>query len=154
MRDIRLMQKAVNNERVVPMRLGASILVMTGDVIEVAVATGKEASTKPTRPGLFAACVLNDAVGMRTCGAAMCILVVLVEGVGTPKDAIAVGARIALVAFMEFVLVSLPVKFALKSNIAKCAPVSTLRFGCTTVVALYRRRGRRRERRHILRYLG
>lgn len=75
----------------------------------------------------------------------MGVLVVLVEGVGAPKYAVAVGTWIALVALMKFVFVPLPVKFALKGNVAKRAPVSALSFGTSAIVAFDRRRGRRRE---------
>lgn len=81
----------------------------------------------------------------------MRILVMLVEGVGAPKDAVAVRTGVALVTLVELILVPFPVKFSLKSYVAKGAPVSALGFGGPPVAALHgRRRGRRQRRCNVL----
>lgn len=85
--------------------------------------------------------------------AAMGVLVVLVEGVGTPEDAVAVRTGVALVAFVKLVLVALPVELALEGDVTEGAPVGALGFGTPSVVALdgrRRRRGQRRRRRSFL----
>lgn len=73
----------------------------------------------------------------------MGVLVVLVEGIRTPKYAVAVRAGIALVPLVKLVLVPFPIEFALKGNVAKGAPVSALWFGAPSAVAFGRRRRRR-----------
>ena len=76
----------------------------------------------------------------------MGVLVVLVEGIRAPKDAVAVRTGVALVALVELVLVPLPVKLALEGDVAEGAPVSALGFGAPPVVALDGRRRRRGQR--------
>ena len=117
------------------MRLVAAVFVVAGDMVEVAIAAGEEASAEAARPGLLALRVLDDALGVRTCRAAVCVLVVLVERVGSPEDAIAVRAWVALVPLVELVLVPLPVELALERDVTKCAPISTLRFRGAPIAA-------------------
>lgn len=126
--DVGLVQQAVDDERVVPVRLVAAVFIVTSNMIKVAVSAGEKPPAKPTRPCLLPSGVLDNSVGVGTGGATMGVLVVLIEGVGSPEDAVTVGTGITLVALMELVLVSLPVKLALESNITKSAPVSTLGF--------------------------
>ena len=88
----------------------------------------------------------HDAVRVGTRRAAVSVLVVLVEGIGAPEDAVAVRAGVALVALVELVLVALPVKLALEGDVAEGAPVSALGFGAPSVAALDGRRRRRGQR--------
>lgn len=101
-------------------------------------------------PCCFALCIAHHPIRVRACRAAVGVLVVLIERIGSPEDPIAVGTRIALISLVELVLVSFPVKLALESNVTKGAPVCALRFGSAPVVALYGRRRRRGKRRNIL----
>jgi hypothetical protein len=94
-------------------------------------------------PSRFLVRIPHDAVGMRTRRTPVGVFVVLVEGVGTPEDAVAVRTGVALVALVELVFVSFPVEFALEGDVAKGAPVSALGLGAASVAALYGRRRRR-----------
>lgn len=132
------------------MSLVASILIMAGDMVEIPIAAGKKTSAKSAGPCCFALCVAHHPIRVRACRAAVGVLVVLIERIGSPEDPIAVGTRIALISLVELVLVSFPVKLALESNVTKGAPVCALRFGSAPVVALYGRRRRRGKRRNIL----
>jgi hypothetical protein len=84
----------------------------------------------------------------------MGVLVVLVEGIGAPKDTVAVWAGVALVALVELVLVAFPVELALKGDVAEGAPVSARGLGTPSVVALDGRRRRRGQRRGCGSVLG
>ncbi len=108
---------------------------------------GAEKRREANIPRLLSLRILDHTLCMRTCGAAVGVLVVLIEGVGTPKDAVAVGTGVALVALVELVLVPLPVELALKGDVAKGAPVGAGGFGRSSVAAFHGRRGRHRERR-------
>lgn len=66
----------------------------------------------------------------------MGILVMLIEGIRAPKDAVAVRAGVTFVTLVELILVPLPVELSLKGNVAECAPVSAGGFGAPSVVAL------------------
>lgn len=109
---------------------------MSGYVIEIAVSTCKEASAKATSPCLLSSRILDNTVGMWASGAAVRVFMMLIERVGAPENAVAVRTRVALVALVEFILVSLPVKLTLEGDVAKGAPVRALRFRGPSVVAL------------------
>lgn len=132
----RLVEETVYYVGMAPVRLVAAVLVVAGDVVEVAVSAGEESSTEPAGPRSFPLRVLDDALGVRAGGTAVGVLVVLIEGVGAPEDAVAVGAWIPLVPFVELVLVSLPVELALESHVAKGAPESPWSFGRSSVAGL------------------
>lgn len=117
-----LVQEPVYDVRVVPVRFVAAVLVVASDMIKVTVPAGEKGGAESTGPGSLALRVFDDVVGMGACGTAMCILVMLVEGVGAPKNTVAARAGIALIPLVEFILVSLPVKLALESHVAKRAP--------------------------------
>ena len=131
--DQRLVKQRVDHKRVVVMRLVASVLVVSRHMVEIPVPGSHKRTaetTAPTRPPLR---IPNHLLGVRAGRASMCVLVVLVEGVGAPEDAVAVRAWVALVSLVEFVLMSLPVELALETDVAECAPVRTLRLGGTSV---------------------
>jgi hypothetical protein len=119
---------------------------MAGDVVKIAVPASEEAAAETAGPRLLSLRILDDSVSMRTGRAPVGIFVVLIKGVGAPKDAVAVRTRVALVSLVKLVFVPLPVKLSLKRNIAKGAPKRPLGFGCASVVALNRRCGYRRAR--------
>lgn len=56
-------------------------------------------------------------------------LVVLIEGVGAPEDAIAVGTRVLLVTLVELILVSLPVKLPFELGVTSRSMVSNVGLG-------------------------
>lgn len=59
----------------------------------------------------------------------MTCLVVLIEGVGTPKDAVTVGTRVLLVTLVELILVSLPVKLPFELGVTSKSMVSNVGLG-------------------------
>lgn len=59
----------------------------------------------------------------------MTCLVVLIEGVGTPEDPIAVGTRVLLVPLVELILVSLPVKLSFELGVTPKSMVSNVGLG-------------------------
>lgn len=103
-------------------------------MVEIPVPSSHECtaeSTGPSRPPLR---IPDHLLSVRAGRAPVCVLVMLVEGVGAPEDAVAVRAGVTLMSLMEFVLVPLPVELALETDIAECAPVRTLGFRGTPVV--------------------
>lgn len=140
-----LVQQPVDNEGVVPVLLVAAVLVVAGDVIEIAIPRAEKPAAEAAGPCLLAMRIPDYRIGVWTCCAAVGVLVVLVKGIGAPEDAVAIRARIPLVPLVEFFLVALPVELALEGDIAKGAPVGALGFGRPSIVAL-RGNGRRRQR--------
>lgn len=114
----RLMKQAVDDIGVVPMGFRSARLIMQADVVDVPIHGWQESGAKAAGPGALLARVLDDLVGMGAGFAVMARLVVLVEGIGAPEHSVAVGAGIFLVSLVEFILVSLPVKFSLELGIA------------------------------------
>ena len=108
----------------IPVGLGPACFVVEADVIDVSVHGREKRSTESTSPGTLPPRVLDDLIGMRAGFTIMSCLVVLVEGVGPPKHAIAVRTWILLVPFMKFVFVSFPVKLPLELGIAATIKVS------------------------------
>ncbi len=134
----RLVQQAVDGVGMAPVGLGATGLVVLGDVVEVAIAGGQEGGAEAAGPGGLALGELDDAVGVGAGGAAVGLAVVLVERVGAPEDTIAARTGVLLVPFVELVLVALPVEFALELGVAEAAPVGARRRGHPDDVALDR----------------
>jgi hypothetical protein len=153
------------------MGLVAPIVVMAGYMVEVTITAGLKSATEPACPTKALAWVVRSShgktpapiglitqrggvpcrlfmrifhhtVGMGTGGAAVGILVVLVEGVGTPKKAVTVRTWVSLVSLVKFVFVAFPVELALKGDVAEGAPVCPLLFGAAPIARLDRRRGR------------
>lgn len=133
--DGRLVQQPVNHQRVIPVAFVAAVLVVARDVIKVAIPAPQKGAAEAAGPGVLALRVLNDAVGVGASLAPVGVLVMLVERVGAPEDAVAVGAGIPLVPLVELVLVTLPVELTLEGHVAKGAPKRTLGLGCPSVVS-------------------
>jgi len=60
-----LVQKTIDHKRVVPVRLVAAIFVVSGDMVKVAIAAGKESTTEAACPGdeVRNRCLLADTSG-------------------------------------------------------------------------------------------
>ena len=134
--DGRLVEEAVYDVGMVPVRLVAAVLEVMGNVIKVAVPAGEKGSTEPTGPGSLAMRVFDNAVGVRARGASVGVLVVLVERVGAPEDAIAARARVPLVPLVELVLVPFPVELALEGDVAKGTPKGSRGLGRAPIAGL------------------
>ena len=91
---------------------------MVNVLLKLAVQRGAET----TAPSLSLLHVLDYSVSVWASLAAMGRLVVLIEGVGSPKALVAVGARVFAPSLMEFFLVAFPVEFALECLVARRAP--------------------------------
>lgn len=118
------MQQSVDDIRVIPVSSGPPCLIMQTDVVDVSIHGRQKGGAETASPRTLLTGILNHLVGMRTCFAIMTRLVVLVEGVGAPEHAIAVGTRVLLIAFVELILVSLPVKLPFELGITTKSMVS------------------------------
>ena len=111
------------------MCLVAAILIVAGDMVKVAITTAEEAAAKSTGPGALAVRVLDHFVGVGTGCTSVSVLVMLVEGISAPEDAVAIGTRVPLEPLVKLVLMPFPVKLALESDVAECAPECSLGLG-------------------------
>lgn len=121
----------------IPVGLVAPVLIMSCHMVEIPIPGAHKRAAESARPPRPPLRVPHHLLGVRARRAPVGVLVVLVEGVGAPEDAVAVRARIALVALVELVLVPLPVELALETDITKSAPVRALGLGGTPVVASF-----------------
>lgn len=88
------MEETIDDEGMVPVCLGLAGFVVHSDMVKVSLKRWQEGRTEATTPGTLALRVAYHLVGVRASFAVVARFVVLVERVGTPKDSVAVGARI------------------------------------------------------------
>lgn len=122
------MEQAVYNTRVHPLAFGHARFEMTCHMLNVSFPGRMQGGAEATGPVFALAQEFDDLLGVRAGGAAVALLVVLIERVASPEAPIAAGfgARVLPPALVEFVLVALPVILALEACLARRTPVDVL----------------------------
>lgn len=93
---------------------------MPGNVLDMTLACWVQSGTESTGPVLAFAQELDHLLGVGTSGAAVALLMMLVERVGTPEATVAARFRTWVLSpsLMELVFVSLPIVLALEARFA------------------------------------
>lgn len=117
--DERLMQQTVNDTRMHPITLRHARFEMASDVLDVTLTRRVKSRAETTSPVLALTKKLDHLFSVGASLAAVALLVVLVERVGTPEAAVAtrLGARILAPTLVKLILVALPVILALKARL-------------------------------------
>jgi hypothetical protein len=131
--DQRLVQKTIHNTRVHPVTFGHARLKVAGNMFDVALASWVKSRTKATGPVLAFSKELDYFLGVGTSLAAMTLLMMLVERVGSPKTAVTsrFGTRVLAPALVKLILVALPVVLALEARFTGRAPIDVRLASCT-----------------------
>lgn len=124
--DQGLVQETIDHPRVHPVTLGHTRLEVAGDVLNMALASRVKSRAEAAGPVLALSKELDHLFGVGTRLAAVALLVVLVERVGTPEASVAtrLGAGVLAPALVELVLVALPVVLALEARLTRGTPVN------------------------------
>lgn len=114
-----LMEKAIDYTGVHPVTLGQSRFEVAGNVLNMTFSRGVESRAKAASPVFALSEKLDNFLRVRACSTAVALLVMLVERVRTPEAPIAarLWTRILPPAFMEFILVALPIVLALEARL-------------------------------------
>lgn len=128
------MKQAVDYQTMIPVCFVVIIFVVLRYMVDKSMTGAHERpaeSTGPRRPPLRRP---DHLLSVRAGPAPVCVLVMLVEGVGVPEDDVTVRAGVTLMSVVEFVLVPHPVDLAPEIDIAGYAPVRALGLSGTLVV--------------------
>lgn len=120
------MKKTIYNTRVHPVTLCHARLEMASNVLYVTLTSRVQSRAEATGPVLAFSEKLDHLFGVGARLAAMALLVMLVERVGTPETTVTprLGTRVLAPALMKLVLVTLPVILALEARLTRGAPVN------------------------------
>jgi hypothetical protein len=131
--DQRLVQKTINNTRVHPVAFGHARLKVAGNMFDMALASWMKSRAEATSPVLTFSEEFDYFLSVGTSLAAMTLLVMLIERVGSPKTAVTsrLGTRVLAPALVKLVLVALPVVLALKARFTGGAPIDVCLASCT-----------------------
>lgn len=121
----RLVQQAVDDSRVHPVTLGHARLKMTSNMLDVTLTGGVQGRAETTRPVLALTQELDNLLGVRTSLAAVALLMVLVERIGTPEATVTSRLRAGILppALVELIFMSFPVVLSLEARFARGTPI-------------------------------